>query len=285
MVESSTIEIRLLQSSDLAAALRLKELAGWNQTERGWQRLLRLEPHGCFCATLEDRVVGTSTTITYAADLAWIGMVLVDPEYRKRGIGTRLMQAALDYLLHIGVATVKLDATPHGRPLYENLGFTFESRVERWRGIARAAGPSDCTALSRDALVDVLALDRDAFSADRSKLVEILIADACVTPIMSIASDGSLSGYALARRGSNAAYVGPLIAKGPSNAEQLLDGLLERLAGQDVYVDLNMEFEAGEEILASRGFVKQRDLDRMFYGKNTEATSKLVFAIAGPELG
>jgi len=285
MLESSAIEIRLLQSSDIAAALRLKELAGWNQTEQDWQRLLRLEPQGCFCATLDGGVVGTSTTTTYGSDLAWIGMVLVDPEYRKRGIGKRLMQVALDYLRDINVATVKLDATQQGQPVYEGLGFKFESRVERWQGIARRAGKTDCTSFSRDALADVLALDRDAFSADRSKLIEILIADACVTPILSVEDDGSLNGYTLARRGSNASYLGPLIAKKPSQAEQLLDGLLEQLSGQEVYVDLNTEFESGTKILARRGLVKQRDLDRMSYGKPSDSTSSLVFAIAGPEVG
>jgi len=46
------------------------------------------------------------------------------------------MQAALDYLRGVGVATIKLDATPAGRPLYERLGFKEESLVERWEGIA-----------------------------------------------------------------------------------------------------------------------------------------------------
>jgi GNAT superfamily N-acetyltransferase len=265
--------------------MRLKELARWNQTEQDWERLLRLEPVGCFCATLNGQVVGTTTTTTYGSELAWIGMVLVDPEYRRRGIAKRLLHVALEYLQHVNVATIKLDATQDGQPVYEAIGFTLESRVERWHGTAVAGRTSDCTRFSRDACVDVLALDRDAFSADRSKLLEMLMADACVTPILSIAGDGSLNGYALARRGSNATYVGPLIAKGPAHAEQLLDGLLEQLTGHEVYVDLNNDFEAGAELLASRGFVRQRDFDRMFYGKATDPTSAFVFAIAGPELG
>src|SRR3954463_5394866 len=115
MRETGPLEIRLLDESDIPAAMRLKELARWNQTESDWRRLLRLEPRGCFCAAIDGALVGTTTAITYGGELAWIGMVLVDPAYRRRRIATRLMQAALDYLGE-RVETVKLDATPDGRP-------------------------------------------------------------------------------------------------------------------------------------------------------------------------
>src|SRR5438045_882532 len=137
MPDTGQLEIRLLDESDISAAMQLKELARWNQTESDWRRLLRLEPRGCFCARIDGVLTGTTTAITYSSELAWIGMVLVDPEYRRRRIATRLMQAALDYLSE-RVATVKLDATPDGQPVYENLGFKVESLVERWSGRARA---------------------------------------------------------------------------------------------------------------------------------------------------
>jgi hypothetical protein len=51
-----TVEIRPLNKSDLAAAIRLKEQAHWNQTEIDWQRLLELQPLGCFAACINVRV-------------------------------------------------------------------------------------------------------------------------------------------------------------------------------------------------------------------------------------
>ena len=279
------IEVRLLEEVDIAAAVRLKELARWNQTEDDWRRLLRLEPNGCFCATVRGRVVGTTTTTTYGRDLAWIGMVLVDTNYRRLGIATRMMRAALDYLREVGVVTVKLDATPDGRPVYEKLGFKVESLIERWEGVAgtQAVG---CSTLDTSARREALALDHRAFGADRSKLIEMLVEDACVAPLALTAPDGRLTGYALARRGTAAAYVGPLLATISDGATALLDGLLGQLTGQRVYIDVNTDFEMGREILAARGLVKQRDLIRMSYGKESKAgTSPSVFAIAGPEYG
>ena len=286
MREACEIEIRLLEMRDLAGAMRLKELARWNQTESDWRRLLRLEPRGCFCASLDGLLVGTTTTTTYGNDLAWVGMVLVDPGCRRRGVATRLMETALSYLEE-RVSAVKLDATPEGRPVYERFGFRVESLVERWTGTPRAADARDrgCETFEPSMRGELLALDREAFGADRSKLIESLVADACGEP-MAAAVGGRLTGYALARRGSNAAYIGPLVTTDARQAASLLDGILGQLAGEQVYVDLNTNFERGAQLLAARGFVKQRDLVRMTYGaQSSAASSASVFAIAGPELG
>lgn len=284
LVEMQT-EVRLLSESDIPAALRLKELAQWNQTEDDWRRLLFLAPNGCFCATIAGEVVGTTTTTTYGLELAWIGMVLVEPDQRKLGIGKRLMQAALDYLSGIGVTTIKLDATPAGRPLYERLGFKEESLVERWEGIAEPADVT-CSTLESEARNEALAIDREAFGADRSKLIELLIRDSCLPPLKATAADGRLSGFALARPGSNVVYLGPVVANGADAATSLVEGLLNYTAGQKVFIDLNTNFREGRKILSERGLMKQRDLVRMSYGKERRAgSSPLVFAISGPETG
>jgi GNAT superfamily N-acetyltransferase len=290
MSETPGFEIRLLGESDIPGAMQLKELARWNQTESDWRNLLQLEPSGCFGAFLDGSLVGTTTTTTYDRELAWIGMVLVNPENRRCGIATRLIKTALDYLSR-KVMTVKLDATPEGQPVYESLGFEVESLIERWVGIARATliNSSDevetAGELDNETCRELLALDRRAFGADRSRLIETLIDNACVAPVFSKSADGRLSGYVLARRGTNADYVGPLIAMDAQQAAPLLDRVLEQLAGQQVYVDVNSAFETGTRVLADRGFVKQRDLIRMRYGTRNNTTSSCVFAIAGPEVG
>jgi ribosomal protein S18 acetylase RimI-like enzyme len=279
------IEVRLLVEPDIPAALRLKELAQWNQTENDWLRLLRLEPNGCFCATFDDEVVATTTTTTYGTDLAWIGMVLVDPRRRQLGIATRLMNAALEYLAKAGVTTIKLDATPDGCSLYRKLGFKDESLIERWVGFA---GSREVTCSTLDTAVrgEAVIFDRHTFGVERSKLLEMLIDDCCVAPQVTTAADGHLTGYGLAREGSAAVYAGPLLATSTDAAATLLDGLLSQLSGQRVYVDLNRNFTGGRKILTERGFLKQRDLIRMVYGPGSDAASSpSIFAIAGPELG
>jgi GNAT superfamily N-acetyltransferase len=276
------LEIRLLFESDIPAAMKLKEAAGWNQTEADWRRLLKLEPHGCFAAIENDQLVGTTTTTTYKEDLAWIGMVLVDPQHRRRGIATRLMETALSYL-DGKVAVIKLDATAEGRPVYEKFGFKTESLVERWRGNVKSRPTK-----REDAAIDLealLALDRRAFGADRSQLIKCLIDDSPIAPVLVTGESSSLTGYALARTGTRATYIGPVVTTDTAQVEDLLDRILVQLSGTSVYIDFSTECGVSWSVLADRGFVKERDLIRMSYGSRSVKTSPLVIAIAGPEIG
>jgi ribosomal protein S18 acetylase RimI-like enzyme len=280
------LEIRLLTENDISAGVRLSKLAGWNQTESDWRRLLKHDPRGGFIACLNNRVVGTTTSTAYGTDLAWIGMVLVDPDCRRRGIATQLLQATLRSLRSRGVKTIKLDATPAGRPVYAALRFVEETRIERWMGRARPVGKMDCQIWGGSLRAKAMSLDRLAFGAERSALLGSLVADSSVPPLTICASDGDVRGYALARRGAVACYVGPIVATDQNAAASLLDGMLDQLDGRDVFIDINTGFEVSARIVAERGFVKQRDFIRMRLGLESNAgTSSLVFAIAGPEVG
>ena len=105
---------RKMEWSDIPAGLSLCRSAGWNQLSRDWEIFLTLNPQGNkVCVNGDGKVVGSVATIRYGQDLAWIGMVLVDPIHRQQGIGRRLLEEAGQILKDENC--VKLDATPAGR--------------------------------------------------------------------------------------------------------------------------------------------------------------------------
>jgi GNAT superfamily N-acetyltransferase len=134
---SMSARFRSMTIEDIPEAMQLKDSAGWNQTTADWARFLSASPEGCFVPEHEGRVVGTSTTILYEGRFAWIGMVIVDSQYRGQGIGTALLERAIRYLDSRNVPCMKLDATPQGKPLYEKLGFVSEYDIERWMLVRR----------------------------------------------------------------------------------------------------------------------------------------------------
>jgi predicted N-acetyltransferase YhbS len=281
-----SVKIRPFTSADLVQAMRLKEEAGWNQTRKDWQRLIDLGPEGNFVASFKEKVIGTVTTIIYERRLAWIGMMLVDPSLRRRGIGAGLMRTALDYLQGQGVASVKLYATPAGRPLYESLGFREEGPIERWQGRASGVRKNELIKIGPEGARRIPAMDCRAFGVDRRALMALLMRDCPIDPLMAIDSKGILAGYALARSGSKANYIGPVGAENSETALALLDGILSQLLGKTVYLDFNPGCGIEREALVQRGLVKQRDLNQMTFGGESGAgVSKRILGIAGPELG
>src|SRR5262249_42879586 len=257
--------------------------AGWNQTEADWGRFLQASPEGCFVAEWNGEVAGTVTTIIYEDRLAWIGMVLVDPELRGRGIGTTLLLKAIDYLDAKRIPCVKLDATAQGKLLYERLAFQVEYEIERC--ILRREG---CTAAALHRVEDIetfLATDREVFGADRSALLRS-IASAAPEFVGLMREDAVLSGYALGRRGSRADHLGPWVARTHAAARAMLDNFLLRSQREVVFVDVVKDNPWAPGLLIEKGFTFSRALTRMYRGENAHpGRPDLVCAILGPEFG
>lgn len=281
-----SVKIGLLRETDIPAALQIQEAERWNQSARDWKRLLTLNPDGCFAAFSDGKLIGTITVITYGGHLAWIGMMLVAQEYRRRGVGKQLLRRALDHCERRGIATVKLDATPAGRPLYESLRFVPECGIERWQGLGHSKlAPSLEAWWNEKQQLAVCEFDEKAFHAPRRDLLHSLLLDCCVMPALETDDSGHpLAGYALARGGARACYVGPVVALEQGVAVRLLDSLLERLAGE-VFLDICLHSTDFVASLVQRGFAKQRCLTRMVLAPQSIPTSPMVFSIAGPELG
>src|SRR5262245_12065142 len=211
-------------------------------------------------------------------------MMIVHPDFRRRGAGSALMHAALEYARGLGVATVKLDATPAGRPLYEALGFTADAELERWQGVAR--GNAGAAAAQRAAAGTLLALDHAAFGVERPRVIESLIMASAVEPLVVDSGPGSPGGFVLARSGRLSTYIGPLTAHSADGATRLFDGMLARLAGCEVCLDLHRGGWLTRDALAERGLTMRRGLMRMRYGApHAAGTARSICASAGPEFG
>ena len=267
-----------MTAGDLPGADELRRLAGWNQTLGDWQRLLSLEPDGCFVATENEQLVGTVTTTTYGQTLAWIGMMLVHPNHQRHGIGTRLMQQALEYLRNRGVRSIKLDATPAGQPLYEKLGFIPEYNLTRYcRQLERPREPfPGCRSLSDNDWPMIDEIDTIAFGARRSRLLRGLAQQSHCALVWP--AEGPLRGFGILRAGANADYLGPVVCNGAEGASALVEALLSPSVFWDVLDQT--------AVLASRfGFRPVRPLTRMRLGPLLASRPEWQLAIADPAVG
>ncbi|HET9179638.1 MAG TPA: GNAT family N-acetyltransferase [Terriglobia bacterium] len=278
------MNLRTMTTADISAGMRLKNLAGWNQTPADWRSFLESSPEGCFAAEVDGKAVGTAATMVYEQRFAWIGMVLVDPEFRGRGIGTRLLRKTIEHLDEIGICTMKLDATPAGRPIYQKLGFHDEYEIDRWllkRPVPKAPPASRLHSVSDC----VLQLDREIFGADRGSLLRSLAAE---NPDVALAAEreGETAGYTFGRRGTLADHLGPWMARDEQTATQLLDEFLARSRREMIFVDALKDRRFVAEMLLARGFQVSRPLTRMVRGPNDyPGRPELLCAILGPEFG
>jgi GNAT superfamily N-acetyltransferase len=283
------IHLRHMTPRDVPLGMRLKEQAGWNQTEADWRRCLELQPDGCFVAEREDVAVGTVTTCIFGP-IAWIAMVLVDVALRGQGIGRALLDHALAFLDSHGVPSIRLDATPLGRPLYEKRGFIEEYTLTRFEGIASIAGAAvelrdkmTVGAMLPEHQERVLRLDHQVMGTDRAALLERLFAEAPEQWRLALRGDEVL-GFWAARAGSRAWQIGPCLATAEAGPLLLADALA-RQAGQRVFLDVPEDNRKAVAAVTHAALVPQRPLYRMCRGPKPHEHIEHLWASFGPEKG
>lgn len=277
------IHIRVMKIEDRELGLRLSRQARWNQTEADWLRFMHFEPEGCFVAELDGYAVGTTTTCVLGS-VAWIAMVLVDVNARGRGIGTRLLRYALDYLEDRRVLTIRLDATPAGRPVYEKLGFMAEYELARYEGMASQYPASQIvTELAPGAYPDIVEFDKKQTGTDRGKMLVRLFGE-FPQGLRIVRRQSTVEGYVTIRPGANAVQVGPCVAVADAGPPLLSDAL-SRCRGKMVFMDLPKGNVDAMRFVEAAGLRIQRCFTRMYYGKRVDENITALWASSGPEKG
>jgi hypothetical protein len=211
-------------------------------------------------------------------------MVLVEPSLRGRGIGRALMGHALDFLDERGIQSVRLDATPLGRPLYEKLGFVAEYSLDRFEGLPSPSEPAGLVVPAmKNQLTEVVQLDEAATATPRGKLLKRLFSE-FPQDVQVVTRSGRIQGYIMDRPGAQARFVGPCIAA-PEAGPLLLTAALNRWAGQRVYIDIPRENVESQRLVQARGLRLQRPLLRMGSGLRVSESIPALWASSGPEMG
>jgi GNAT superfamily N-acetyltransferase len=276
------VTIRQMTDADIPSGMRLKQQNLWNTLTEDWRRQLDLEPEGCFAAVAEGAVVGTACACIFDA-VAWVNLVLVDKVHRGRGIGTSLMRTVLAWLDDRKVPSIRLDATPLGRPIYEKLGFAVEYELTRYQGtmpvLPAAAGQVRIAAASD--LPGVTRLDRAVTGTDRAKLIHYLHQR---FPLFVVGGEDTIQGYAAFRPGSRARHIGPCLGDAPA-CRELLAAISQHLHGDIAFMDIPVAHAEGNALALEMGLTAQRGLTRMGRGVRVRENLDQLWCSFGPEKG
>jgi GNAT superfamily N-acetyltransferase len=277
MAATEQLTIVWLGPSDARAGLALSTEAQWNQNEADWHFFLTAgEVFG-----VRDRdglLIASAALLPYASGNAWISMVLVTENWRRRGLATKLVDACLVEAAKQGLTTW-LDATPAGATVYGPLGFAPALQLRRLRlGKAISTKAEAPPSLSRCDLGEFVARDGSAMGFERIALLREL-SGRSGSRLWS--GDGAV---ALVRDGRKARHIGPVLAEGPDQALAMVDEIV-RSETATVLIDAVFERKEFLKGLTGRGWTIERPFQRMRFGQAATQAGGLPFAVAGPEYG
>jgi GNAT superfamily N-acetyltransferase len=263
-----------LGADDARAGLALSEEAHWNQNEADWRFFL--SEGTVFGIRDERRLIATAALLPYTSGNAWVSMVLVTANWRRRGLATKLLDACLEAAAKQKLITW-LDATPAGAAVYGPLGFmpTLQLRRLRFAGSVTSAAAKLESNGNHD---EFLARDISAMGFDRSALLGELCGRASS---QLVSRDGAL---ALIRDGRTARQLGPLFADDTASATALVETIVQAETGP-ILIDVVSEHHEFLKNLTDSGWTIERPFQRMRFGSAAIQSVQPPLAVAGPEYG
>jgi nitroimidazol reductase NimA-like FMN-containing flavoprotein (pyridoxamine 5'-phosphate oxidase superfamily)/ribosomal protein S18 acetylase RimI-like enzyme len=235
-------------------------------------RYLRAQPDGWFVvraqrdAASPPELAAVGGALVFGAT-AYLGLIGTAPGFQRRGLGRAVTERLCRFCEAKGVRRVLLDASASGAPVYRKLGFVVDDEAVIYvapaapsvlgEGIARAT--ADDTAA-------IVALDRDAWSDDRSALLRATLA-ACEGFVHRDGA-GVVDGYAVGQPGG----VGPIVARTPEVAGALLDAARGACTVATPRVIVRASQVGMVSVLAARGFREERRLLHMRLGEERAPT-------------
>jgi GNAT superfamily N-acetyltransferase len=133
--QNNTVKIEPLSHADL---IHLPELQpeGWYDIRPTHAFYMSVD----FCfpvkITIDGRIAGIGTGIIHG-DVAWLGHIIVHPDFRNRGLGGIITKALVDEMHTRHCKTIYLIATELGEPVYRKLGFEIETEYVFFKDLAK----------------------------------------------------------------------------------------------------------------------------------------------------
>lgn len=232
------------------------------------------------------RPLGSAMYFPLGDDFAMLGMMVVTPRLQGGGAGRRLLRRIMR---ECEGRELRITATRSSRSFYEAAGFEPVCEIIQQQGVAkpiklpeplpglilRPMTPADHPA--------VLELDRVAYGADRTRIMEALFP---ISEGIVALRDGKVVGYAMKRPFGRGTVVGPIVAPDDDTAMQMAAPLVKACEGKFTRVDSAEDNARFRAFLSAAGLGVYDTVTEMRLGEaRRPMTGTRVFGMASHSLG
>ncbi|MED3178876.1 GNAT family N-acetyltransferase [Bacillus thuringiensis] len=250
----SELEIRLerLREEQIGDIVSLSSYIGWDYNREEVETIFN---SGIVYGVWNERkeLIASAAIILYGEALASIGMVIVHPDYKGRGIGRVITNSCMNSVS--AQTPIMLIATDEGKPLYEKLGFRVVSYVSKYicnsyNANHKCAENEEYMMVYRESdLEGIIKIDEGAFGTSRNEFLKqrIMQSERCVV-VKDTKED--VVGYGISIQTSENKIIGPVVAKNNAMAMRIVHDLARGHNGK-----LRMDVPEGKN-----GFMKELEI-------------------------
>jgi GNAT superfamily N-acetyltransferase len=300
-----TPTFRPLSRGELDEVIEWAAAEGWNPGRNDAEAFYAADPEAFWGMEIEGELIGAGAIASYGGgQQGFMGLFIVRPEWRGRGLGRKLWYFRRDRLrerLEPG-APISMDGVFEMQPFYASGGFVFSHRNLRMEGTARGAelsgkgyslGENGADApglieLSGVPFEAVAAYDERHFGSPRPEFLTEWIrpeGGAALGFVDDQDDARKLCGYAVLRPCRVGFKIGPLFADTPEIAEALFVGLSRQAEGEALFLDTPENNPEALALASRHGMKEVFGCARMVLGAPRALPWSSIYGITTFEMG
>jgi len=297
-LNKSDFSMRSLKISEFKEILSnwaVKE--GWNPRKHEYLPFYLANPNGHKGIFFNDKIIASLSAVPYSKDLAYLGIYIVDPNYREQGVGQILAKAALEELADcslIGINAVQQQVSNYQR----KYGFVSFHNNSRWTGefkiqnnFALRRSEVDIKIVGREGLDINQLIDYDAsiFSVPRAKFLRKWI-EMPESYLLAAIKNEKICGYGVISKCIDGYKIGPLFANDKEIAQKLYASFayILQVKRNIVHLDVPENNQTAVKLATQFGLYKTFETTRMYKSKEPlieKPSNSNVYAITTLEIG
>jgi hypothetical protein len=279
----SDLQIRNLRPEEIAIAVDWAAAEGWNPGLSDAACFAIPDAKGFFVGEIDGEPVATVSCVNYDDRFAFLGFYIVRSDFRDRGHGLRIWNAAI---AHAGARVIGLDGVVAQQDNYKKSGFQLAYANVRYGGIVAPppGPPADVVALDTIPFARVEADDAMVFPAPRSAFLRAWVGTSGHVG-RALLRDGKLVAWGVIRPCRTGRKIGPLVADDRAAADAIVQALLASTIGGEIFVDVPAINREAIALAESLGLKPVFETARMYTGPIAPMRIDRVFGVTSFELG
>ncbi|QRM54889.1 GNAT family N-acetyltransferase [Sinorhizobium sp. BG8] len=279
-----TPTIRNATRDELDVILDWAAREGWNPGLDDAGPFWAADPRGYHVATVDGELAAAVSVVKYDPAYAFLGFYMARPEYRGRGIGWALWQAAI---ASAGARTIGLDGVVAQQNNYRKSGFAYAHANVRYGGDVSFAAPDDprLVHVAPVHLPLLSAYDRALSPAPREDFLAEWLRTGESRRSIALLRDGRVGGFGTIRACREGFKIGPLFSDTSVGADLLFRALVADVGGGRVFLDIPEPNTEARALCARYNLTPVFETARMYRGTDPQLPLGRIFGITTFELG
>lgn len=276
------IDCRNANLAEVTQILDWAAAEGWNPGTSDAPAFFAADPEGFFVATENDTPVAAISVVNHNDTFAFLGLYIVRPDWRGKGIGLRLWTHAL---AHAGPRVVGLDGVPDQQENYRASGFAPVSSTTRFSGALTPQTHTAISAIAPDDIARLITLEAQASGSRKAPYLTEWFKNEPERTTIAEKNGGDLTGFCTLRQCRDGTKLGPFYAPDAGCATRLL-GHAAAMATGPVIIDVPETAGGLTRLCTARGMQAGFVTARMYRGTPPQPTADTsFFAVTSLELG